>query len=143
MLLTAFIVLQIILDVEVVLFFLFRMRRRRKAAPAPPAEPAPPPPWHREFLLLAEDVMALLEPVLDALESGALRAPAHAAAPGAAPASPEARSLRDRHREAFALLRAGAAPEDVASRERLGAGELRLIRNLVAAEAQMATAPRT
>jgi hypothetical protein len=142
MLLTAFIVLQIILDVEVVLFFLFRMRRRRAATPAPAAAPTPPA-WPRDFLLLAEDVMALLEPVLDALESGALAAPAAAPGRSAAPAPPEVRSLRDRHREAFALLRAGAAPEDVASRERLGAGELRLIRNLVAAEAEMATAPRS
>jgi hypothetical protein len=78
-------------------------------------------------------------------------APAATAAPVAAPApqpaveppAREPRSLRERHREAFALLRAGASAEDVGRREGIGAGELRLIRNLVAAEAQIAATPRS
>ena len=56
---------------------------------------------------------------------------------------PEARpteSVRDRHRAALSLLRAGASPEEVARRERLPPGELRLMSNLVAAEAELAGA---
>jgi len=38
----------------------------------------------------------------------------------------------------MALLRSGASPEEVARRERLLPGELKLMRNLVAAEAELA-----
>jgi hypothetical protein len=148
MLLTAFIVLQVILDLEVVVYFLMRMRRRKAAKP--PVEPEPPA-WYRDFLVLAEDLLTLIEPVLDHLEkTPAAPAPAGAAAdtaaasapsPAAAAPTPEPKSLRERHREAFALLRAGASPDDVARREGLGTGELRLLKNLVAAEAQIRVAP--
>jgi hypothetical protein len=147
-----FIVLQVILDLEVVVFFLMRMRRRKTVKP--PVEPEPPA-WYRDFLVLAEDLLTLIEPVLDHLEKTAPAAsapaapgpaaPAPAAAPAAAPPAPpppEPKSLRQRHREAFALLRGGASPDDVARREGLGAGELRLLKNLAAAEAQIATPPR-
>jgi hypothetical protein len=53
-LLTAFIVLQVILDLEVVVFFLMRMRRRKTVKP--PVEPEPPA-WYRDFLVLAEDLL--------------------------------------------------------------------------------------
>ena len=62
--------------------------------------------------------------------------------PSPAPAT-EARpaeSVRDRHRAALSLLRAGTSPEEVARRERLLPGELRLMSNLVVAEAELAGA---
>ena len=45
-----------------------------------------------------------------------------------------------RHRAALALLRAGTSAEEVARRERLLPGELRLMSNPVAAEAELAGA---
>jgi hypothetical protein len=156
MLLTAFIVLQVILDIEVAVYFLLKMRRRRKAAARPVAPPPEPPAWYRDFLVLAEDLLTLIEPVLAHLEthpatattaSGTAASPAPAGAASSGPAAaaaarpPEPRSLRERHRAAFALLRAGASPEDVARREGLGAGELRLIQGLAAAEAENRSAP--
>jgi hypothetical protein len=141
MLLTLFIVSQLALDAVLVLFMLVSALRR-KAAPAPAPAPAPsenaPPAWYRDFLYLAEDVMALVEPVLDVVESGRLGAETTAPAPIPAAELPMAQRQRDRHREAFALLRAGTPPEEVARRERLLPGELRLIRNLVAAESEHA-----
>jgi hypothetical protein len=142
MLLMTFIVLQLILDVELVLFLLLRLRKR-KAAPAPVPAKEEPPAWYRDFLLLAEDVLAAVEPALDALEERESKTPPAMASPGPVQAPSEARTPRERHREAFALLRAGAAPEDVARRERLQPGELRLIRNLIAAEAELVPAPRS
>jgi hypothetical protein len=136
MLLTLFIVSQLALDAGIVLFLLVSALRR-KAAPAAAPAPAPlknaPPAWYPDFLRLAEDVMALVEPVLDGIERGRLGA---APAPAAEP--PAVQGQRDRHREAFALLRAGTPPEEVARRERLLPGELRLMRNLVAAESDLA-----
>src|SRR5262245_63778995 len=89
--LTAFIVLQIILDLEVVLFLLVWHRRRKRAAAARAAAPrvAEPPAWYREFLLLAEDVLTLVEPVLDALEKGKVPVAAVASA-ASAPSGAEA-----------------------------------------------------
>ena len=142
MLLMAFIVLQLILDVEIVLFLLMR-RRRRKAAPAPAPAKEEPPSWYRDFTILAEDVLALVEPVLDALEAGETRTRRAMPSPAPAGGPSEAPTPRDRHREAFALLRAGTAPDEVARRERLQPGELRLIRNLIAAEAQQGPTPRS
>ena len=65
-----------------------------------------------------------------------------------APAAESAREAlanaapRDRHREAFALLRAGTPSEEVARREHLSPGQVRLIENLVAAEGRLAAAAR-
>jgi hypothetical protein len=56
---------------------------------------------------------------------------------------PEARPTEragDRHRAALSLLRAGTSPEEVARRERLLPGELRLMSNRVAAGAELAGA---
>ena len=139
--LTAFIVLQLILDLEVVLFLVWRRRHRRRPAALVPAEP---PAWYRDFLLLAEDVLAVVEPVLDALDRGQLPMPVAAAAPAAAAEgprdAPSPAPPRERHREAFALLRAGTPSDEVARREHLSPGQVRLIENLVAAEGRLAAA---
>lgn len=127
--LALFLVFQLALDV-VLVFLLLAQVRRRKAAP-------PASQWHQEFLLLAEDILAVVEPVLDALESGRLaEPPVPAQAEHAGRPRPAVSALR--RRQALALLRAGAAPEDVARRGCLLPAELRLIRNLMAAEAELA-----
>ena len=122
MLLIAFIVFQIGLDVTLVALAIVALRRGR-AALASAREPAAAQP---EFLLLAEDLLGVLEPVLTALESGRLT-----------PARSE-----DRHRRAFALLRAGVSQQEVGQRERLLPGEVRLMTNLVAAETRAAALAR-
>lgn len=121
--LTAFVVLQLAFDLTVLVLLVLGAARRRVGASAAPPE------WYPQFVALAEEVLAATEPVLDALEA---RAPA--AVPGPAPA--------DRHREAAALLRAGADPEDLARRGGLLPGELALIRNLVGAEGHRARGAR-
>jgi hypothetical protein len=146
--LTAFIVLQLLLDIEIVLFLVSRYRRRaRPTVRVVAAEAAEPPAWYRDFLALAEDVLAAVEPLLDALDRGQLPMPASAAASaGASAAAESAREAlastapRARHREAFALLRAGTPSEEVARREHLSPGQVRLIENLVAAEGRLAAA---
>jgi len=142
MLLTLFIILQIAFDVGLAIHLVLSTRRRRAAATRRPATAkATPPSWYTDFLVLAEDLMGLVEPVLDAAEHG--RFAAVAAGPAASAPAPSvepqaAQPQRDRHRTALALLRAGTAPEEVARRERLMPGELRLMSNLVAAEAELA-----
>jgi hypothetical protein len=148
--LTAFIVLQLLLDIEIVLFLVSRYRQRARPKARVAAVPAEPPAWYRDFLILAEDVLAAVEPLLDALDRGQLPMPASAAAAlaGASAAAEPAREAlanaapRDRHREAFALLRAGTPSEEVARREHLSPGQVRLIENLVAAEGRLAAAVR-
>jgi hypothetical protein len=142
MLLTLFVISQIALDAGLALFLLVRALRRRAApAPQPVPESGVPPSWYSDFLVLAEDLMTLVEPVLDAAENG--RFAVATAGPGALAPAPSvepraAQTPRDRHRAALALLRAGTPPEEVARRERLMPGELRLMSNLVAAEAEPA-----
>lgn len=141
--LTAFVVAQLALDLVVVFVLLARLLERKAA---PPKRRAGPPQWYQELLLLTEDLLALVEPVLDALESGRLPKPAPAASePGAAipPERPAPISAAERRREAFAQLRAGASPEEVERLGRLQPAELRLIRNLVAAEAKLAESQNT
>jgi hypothetical protein len=142
MLLSIFVITQIALDIAIVGYLLTNGRRRKPAASARRAQPrTAPPPWYHDFLATAEDLMVLVEPVLDLAESGGLApppAPSAAAAPAAEPRPAE--SPRDRHRAALSLLRAGTSPEEVARRERLLPGELRLMRNLVTAEAELAGA---
>jgi len=136
--LTCFLVFQLGLDVVLVFLLLARARQCKAAPPVGRRTSAQTPPqWYREFLILAEDVLALVEPVLDALESGRLAGPPAPASIARAGRSAPAASTEP-HREAFALLRAGAAPEEVARRGRLLPAEVRLIRNLVAAEAELA-----
>jgi len=138
MLLSIFVITQIALDIAIV-GYLLTNGRRRKAAVRRGQPRTAPPPWYHDFLATAEDLMALVEPVLDLAESGGLAAPrAPSAAPAAEPRAAE--SPRDRHRAALSLLRAGTSPEEVARRERLLPGELRLMRNLVTAEAELAGA---
>lgn len=127
MLLTALIVAQLVFDVALVLFLLAGAMRR-KAQPGP-AEVSPPV-WYQEFLRLAQDLLAVTESVLDAQEVRRPDSPSR-------PAAPESR-----FEEAFALLRAGMEPEEVARRGRFLPAELRLIKNLVAAEAAAAEPPR-
>lgn len=141
--LTAFVIFQLALDVVVVFALLARLLQRRAA---PPRRRGGPPQWYQEFLLLTEDILALVEPVLDALESGRLprSTPAAPEAGAAVPAErPAPLSAAERRREAFAQLRAGASPEEVERRGQLQPAELRLIRNLVAAEAKLAGSRNT
>lgn len=120
-LLTVFVVVQLVFDVALLLLVVLSAARRRPPAPAPD-----PPDWYSHFLGLAQDLLAATEPVLEELE----RRPA----PRAEPA--DERSARQR--EAMALLRAGVDPDEVARRGRLLPGEIKLLRNVVAAEAQSA-----
>jgi hypothetical protein len=140
MLLSIFVITQIALDIVIVVYLVTEARRRRATASARRSRPgSTPPSWYRDFLATAEDLMVLVEPVLDLAESGELAAPR--ASSGARSTEPRpTESLRDRHRAAFALLRAGTSAEEVAQRERLLPGELRLMSNLVAAEAELAGA---
>jgi hypothetical protein len=119
--LTLFVVAQLAFDVALLLLVVLIATRRR----TPPRE-APPPDWYGQLLGLTQDLLAATDPILDELE----RRPAPRGVPdgdGDGPGS--------RHREAMALLRAGVDPDEVARRGRLLPGELKLIRNVVAAEA--------
>jgi hypothetical protein len=142
MLLSIFVITQIALDIALVTYLVTNARRRRRATASArrAAQPAAAPPaWYGDFLATAEELMVLVEPVLDLAESGTLAGPRP---PSPAPATEPrpAESVRDRHRAALALLRAGTSAEEVARRERLLPGELRLMSNLVAAEAELAGA---
>ena len=101
-----FVVAQLVLDVVLVVALLVLLARR--------SAPAPPPAWHGELVALAGDLLAASSPVLDVLES-------HAASPS------------DRHREARALLRAGASADEVARQLGLGPLEMRLLTAVAAA----------
>lgn len=126
MLLTVFVVAQLVFDVALLLLFVVTLLRRR-AEPVPDPEP---PAWYGEVVLFAQDLLAATEPLLDALE---LRR--------AQPEPDEATGREGRHREAMALLRAGVDADEVGRRGRLLPGELRLIRNVVAAETRSASSP--
>ena len=143
MLLSIFVIIQIALDIALVTYLVTNARRRRRTAAsarraAPPA--AAPPSWYGDFLATAEELMVLVEPVLDLAESGTLGGGQRPPSPATTAEPRPAESVRDRHRTALALLRAGTSPEEVAQRERLLPGELRLMSNLVAAEAELAGA---
>jgi hypothetical protein len=131
--LSAFIVCQLVFDVVAVLLLVALVRRAR---PAPLLAAAPEPPaWYREFLALAQDLLVVTEPVLHALDRpGSAPAPP---APAAARPEPAPAGGDDRVRQAFALMRGGAAAEEVVRRSRVLPGEARLIKNLVAAEAAL------
>ena len=143
MLLSIFVITQIALDIALVAYLVTNARRRRRSTTsarraAPPA--AAPPAWYGDFLATAEELMVLVEPVLDLAESGTLAGGPRPPSPAPATEPRPAESVRDRHRAALALLRAGTSAEEVARRERLLPGELRLMSNLVAAEAELAGA---
>jgi hypothetical protein len=143
MLLSIFVITQIALDIALVTYLVTNARRRRRTAAsarraAPPA--AAQPSWYGDFLATAEELMVLVEPVLDLAESGTLGGGPRPSSPATTAEPRPAESVRDRHRAALALLRAGTSPEEVAQRERLLPGELRLMSNLVAAEAELAGA---
>ena len=123
-LLTVFVIAQLVFDVALLLLVVLSAARRRPPAPLPA-----PPDWYGQFVGLAQDLLAATEPVLEELE----RRPAPHAAGAEGADGPGTR-----HREAMALLRAGVDPDEVARRGRLLPGELKLIRNVVAAEAQSA-----
>jgi hypothetical protein len=126
-LLTVFIVVQLVFDVALLLLVVLSTARRRPRAPVPG-----PPDWYGQFVGLAQDLLAATEPVLEELE----RRPAPRGSGADGSDEPGTR-----HREAMALLRAGVDPDEVARRGRLLPGELKLIRNVVAAEAQSAASP--
>lgn len=134
MLLTVVVLAQLVLDV-VVIVMLTRGRGRFR-----PEREAAPPPWYQEFVHLAEDLLLVTEPVLTALES-----PGPHGVPGAASASASDTPgpASGRYRDAFALLRGGRCPEEVARVGRVSRGELRLMENLVAAESRIAAARGT
>ena len=122
MLLTGLVIAQLALDVVLVLLVVWGVTRKRAA---PLRMPDVPPAWYGDLVALAQELVAVTEPVLDALEGQRRQPP------------PEARDTppaRDGRREAFALLRAGVASEEVARRSGLLPGEVRLMRNLVSAE---------
>jgi hypothetical protein len=129
-LLTAFVLVQVVFDLLVLIWLGARVLRR------PPARAPAPDPAHREFLLLARDLLELVEPVLDWLES---KEPAPASLPGETPPGPSP----DRVREAFALARAGLGPREVGRQAGLGPGAARLVANLVAAEGARAQRDRS
>jgi hypothetical protein len=131
MLLSLFIVTQIALDIALVGFLVTLARRRRVPAPARKAATSAPPAWYGDVLAMIEELMVLVEPVLELADRGALGQPP-------TPAPRAAETARDRRRAAMALLRSGVSPEEVARRERLLPGELKLMRNLVTAEAELA-----
>jgi hypothetical protein len=130
--LTAFVVGQLVLDVIVVgaLFTLLRRRRRLGSAGAPPA-------WYQEFLRLVEDLLAVTEPVLTALESPAPAPRADVPPRPESPRTPDQSGPSARYRAAFALLRAGGRREEIARRGQLLPRELRLIESLLAAESRL------
>jgi hypothetical protein len=141
MLLSIFVITQIAFDIALVTYLLTNARRRRTVASARRAQPAAAPPsWYGDFLATAEELMVLVEPVLDLAESGRLTEGPRPPSPAPGAEARPAESARDHHRAALALLRAGTSPEEVARRERLLPGELRLMSNLVAAEAELAGA---
>lgn len=114
MLLSVFILSQLVLDVALVVLVAALLRSRSRPAPAPPE-------WYGRFLRVAGEVLAATEPLLDSLEG-------RAAGPddeGPGPA---------RYRRAAACLRAGLGLDEAARRTGLGPGELRLLSRVVAAE---------
>lgn len=132
MLLPVFVVCQLVLDVALVALLVVALLRR-KAEPA--GGPTTPPAWHAELVALTQELLAVTEPILDALESRGSGPGGSNPAP-APPGSGQAAAAPDPYREAFALVRAGVVPEEVARRGALSPGELRLIQNLVAAESR-------
>lgn len=134
--LTAFMVFQLALDALLVVIVVLGALRRA-AAPSPPA---PPPEWYRELVALSQDVLLATEPMLDALERQG-GPPARALAPSAArvepPAAPApgASAVRsERHRQALALVHAGARDDEVIRASGLASWELKLIKNILATE---------
>jgi hypothetical protein len=134
--LTAFVVFQLALDALLVLFLAIGALRRA-AAPPPPDTP---PEWYRELVALSQDVLLATEPMLDALERREAP-PARTSEAGAAPArtepppAPSASALKsERHRQAFALLHAGARDDEVIRASGLASWELKLIKNILATE---------
>jgi len=129
--LTAFVVAQIAFDVIVVALVVLYVLDRRGTTSS--SSSSTPPDWYGEVVNLAQDVMAATEPVLDRLDERRAPAPAPPPPPPPAPAP-------DRYAGARTLLLAGAAPEDVAAREQLSPGELKLLTNILATQARLASA---
>jgi hypothetical protein len=135
LMLSAFVVAQLVFDVAVVAFAVVYLLTRQ----SPPPEPIEPPEWYGHFLKVAQDVMVVTEPVLDRLESRAAPLPASMAPPSMPPAAapaPAPMPARDPYAEARKLLRAGVALDEVADRAGLQPGELRLLAKVVAAESR-------
>jgi hypothetical protein len=124
MMLSAFVVAQIVFDVSLLALVAFYVVTRK------PPPPLAPPEWYAHFLKLAQEVIAATELPFDG--------PAGRAAPAPPPPPP-----RDRYHEARALLAAGALPDEVAGRAGLLPGEVRLLARVVAAEAGRPAARRS
>ncbi len=125
MLLTAFIVAQLVFDVVVLGLVAFTLVRR--AAPRRVASG----PWEGsdEFLALAEDLVA-------ALESLPEREPRVATVPRPSATPTPTRAPAATSASAIVQLRAGVAPEEVAKRLSLSPAQLRLLTSVAEAEAR-------
>ena len=75
MLLTGFVIAQLMLDVVLVLLVTWAVTRKGTAPARPPAVP---PAWYGDLVALAQDLLVVTEPVLDALEGQHRRPPPEA-----------------------------------------------------------------
>jgi hypothetical protein len=133
LMLSAFVVAQLVFDVAVVAFAVVYLLTRQP----PPPGPIEPPEWYGHFLKVAQDVMVVTEPVLDRLETRAAAPAAMAPLPSMPPVAAAAPvPARDPYYEARKLLRAGVALDEVADRAGLQPAELRLLAKVVAAESR-------
>jgi hypothetical protein len=133
--LTMFVIFQLAFDVVILLAVCVGVLRCKSRAAVEPRQPSQ---GHQEFLRLVHDRQAETAPGTEA-HVGQPRGMEPSFSPERPRAPVDDGARRDRRREALDLLRAGADPAEVARRGRLSPGELRLLRNVVAAEMRLAT----
>ncbi len=131
MVLSAFVISQLVFDVALLVLFILSAIRAKPQ----PARPARPPDWYQELVPLIQELLLITEPILDALETQALPAGDTRPRPSVRPEATRDTPSAPRHQEALELLRAGVALEEVQRRGKFLPGELRVMANLVAAEA--------
>ncbi len=133
MVLTVFIVGQVMLDLVLIVLLVVALARHRPRTRSSDA----PPEWYQEFLRLTEDLLQVTEPVLAALESPIPAAMDAAPPERTAPVRTDRPWPSARYRAAFSLLRAGGHRDEAARRGELLPRELRLIESLLAAESRL------